>query len=222
MKTVEEIIKASLEKLLKIGSENALRKEQESKLIFPQYSVNEKKRRVSEQEARFIFIREIEQNYEGYYSVETPTILPYRFSIKGEKLEHPQIMSQFCTYKGDENGGRSGEIDVCLYDNNGKRVHLIEFKSDLASPFEMEKDFLRLKYEPFECEATNYFVHIKEKHENQTIKTLIERYKNVFNLKVADKKKENKVKVFVCFLSDNSIIEFDEDTYTNELKSKLK
>ena len=54
-----------------------------SKLIFPNYEQDDKKTRISEQEARFAFCQIFEQGNHGlYYSVETPTKFNYSFKLE--------------------------------------------------------------------------------------------------------------------------------------------
>ncbi|MCL1968447.1 MAG: hypothetical protein FWF65_02610 [Bacteroidetes bacterium] len=83
---VEKLIEKSLQELQKIGWENEI-KTQDSKLIFPKYCVGNQEHvdtpRISEQEARFLFVRELEKQDNFYYSVETPTKKPYKdFSLE--------------------------------------------------------------------------------------------------------------------------------------------
>ena len=161
---VEELIKNSLIELRKIVCENPKEndnetKEQDSRLIFPKYRTTEKKR-ISEEEARFLFVRELEnqkKNHRYYYSIETPTKRPY----KKFTTDNPEI-------EGERS--RSGCIDVTLYEKeeNGNfcRKHLIEFKFDNVGT--CKKDFLKLLCDDNQCE-TNYYVNILENCDNYTI-----------------------------------------------------
>src|SRR5690606_16763694 len=117
MSTVEEIIKASLTRLIALKSEcgecdkkkqnieSKCKEEDNSKLIFPK-KPRENKTRFSEQEMRFLFVEELVKKYDGFYSVETPTEHKYRFSKDRKKLDIPLI----------DESGKSGNIDICLYD----------------------------------------------------------------------------------------------------------
>ena len=67
---VEDLIKNSLQELQKIGWENEI-KAQESKLIFPKK--RDKSKRISEKEAVFLFVRELEKQDKYYYSIEEDT-----------------------------------------------------------------------------------------------------------------------------------------------------
>lgn len=178
MITVEELIKNSLQELQKISWENEiLDKKQETKLIFPKYCIGnhaETKRR-SEQEARVLFIRELEKNKEHnfYYSIETPTKKPYKdFDTEpdfGEIGENEKV----------EKGG-SASVDVTLYEKGDKnfcRKHLIEFK--FGNVKTCQKDFLKLLCDDNELE-TNYYVNIIKYGQriNNTINNLIkEKYR---------------------------------------------
>ena len=223
MKTVEELIINSLQELRKISWENEI-KTQNSKLIFPKYCVgkhakNPDNKRISEQEARFLFVRELEkeENTDFYYSVETPTKRPYKdFSTK---KKNPAI--------GDEkNGNRSGSVDVTLHKKkNGvfNRKHLIEFKFDNVDT--CRKDFLKLLCDDENCE-TNYYINIiknddkttKERLENTLNDLEINKYKTaveyVFgNCEKRNEKFKSDLKIFVCILNnikitENNIIEY--------------
>ena len=75
---IEQVIDKTFEIL---RSENS-----QTRLVFATYSND--KRRVSEQELRFVFVEQLQQilqDYDLYYSVETPTKSRYLFSEKGKK-----------------------------------------------------------------------------------------------------------------------------------------
>ena len=215
MKMAEDLILKSLEKLQKIGNESEKKgDEKEPKLIFPSYSNGEK--RISEQEARFLFVRELEnqKDEDFYYSVETPTILKYRFSeVRGKKKEHPEI---------NKETGESGKSDVCIYDENFDRKHLIEFKALNKNSFDFKKDFIKLKYDPKVSNEPNYFVHILKSYDAGTVKSLITKYNAAFDVPVDEKtkidnniEKENEIIVFLCVLE---VPETYKDNYTEPLK----
>ena len=105
-------------------------------LVFPRFfnSDNDKTTgwtRISEQELRFAFVQAFheyvcEHKCKYYYSVEPPTVDSYTFSKvedgKRKKIE-PKI--------GE---GQSGNFDMAIYDENLKRVCLIEFKCGYVTP----------------------------------------------------------------------------------------
>jgi len=228
---VEDLIKNSLQELQKISWENEIsNKDQKSKLLFPKYREDEQgkcqgreKKRISEQEARFLFIRELEnaENTDFYYSVETPTQGKYTFSKDGEKVD-PII---------DENG-QSGKIDVCIYDTNLNRKHLIEFKALNKDPHDFEKDFIKLKYEPKVSDEPNYFVHILKSYNKGTIEdpehSLIEKYKAAFKITCKGAPPSKNVIVCLCILEipkkykpKEQIIWFNENDYPKKLNELL-
>ena len=234
MNKVEELIKSSLQKLPKIGWEKGISNEELGKIIFPSYSVEEnekvneeKHKRVSEQEARFLFVSELEKsdNADFYYSVETPTIFKYRFSENnGKNKVYPKI---------DKSKGESGKTDVCIYDTNFNREHLIEFKALNKDSHDLEKDFIKLKYEPKESNTPNYFVHVLKSYDAGTIDSLIVKYEKAFSIIVDDGMKninkitkENEVVVFLCVLKVakkykdkyKESIRFDRENYEEKLK----
>jgi len=206
---VEDLIKNSLQKLQEIGWEKGTPNEEQKqrKLIFPSYRVEEnenvneeKHKRISEQEARFLFVRELEkeENTGFYYSIETPTIFKYRFSENGKRVDPPKI---------DIKKGESGKTDVCIYDSNLKRKYLVEFKALNKDSLDFEKDFIKLKYEPKESSDPNYFVHILKSYDAGTIASLIKKYEKSFGTPVDEDTKslnkitkENEVIVFLCVL----------------------
>ena len=111
MKTLEKIIVDSLIELKNISHENDYsNKEQKSKLIFPQKRQN-KLSRISEQEARFLLVRELEKKenkYPFYYSIETPTDNVY-YRLGRTILVHiPQI------YKCDHRARSGHPLDQIL------------------------------------------------------------------------------------------------------------
>jgi len=113
-----------------------------SRIIFPCYSKTYRngERRISEQELRFVFIEQFNQyceetGWDAYYSVETPTEWEYRFS--GEEKPH----------KTDSDEGQSAMVDVCVHDNQGERICLLEFKAGNPEPFCYIKDLVKLTEE---------------------------------------------------------------------------
>ena len=213
MSTVEKMIKDSLQELQKIGMEEIISCEgQESKLIFPKYRSGNQ--RISEQESRLLFIRELEKQNEFYYSIETPTKEQYnKFSS-----ETPEI-----------GAGRSGCIDMSLYtkDEEGKccRRHMIEFKFNNVKT--CKKDFLKLLCDNDEC-VINYYINILENCKKNTIPNLEKKFcesiKYIF--KNYSKEIKSKLMIFVCILGNNkignSIIEYEIIGKNHELIKQKK
>ncbi len=121
-----------------------------SRLIFPKKreegndtegTENKGETRYSEQELRFLFVEKFNEyikahNLDWYYSIETPTILKYSgFSGSNAK---PKV---------DMDKGQSAMIDLVIFDENIKRIALIEFKEGNPDLLCFEKDFLKLKKE---------------------------------------------------------------------------
>ncbi len=130
-----------------------------SKLIFPCYSNGE--RRVSEQELRFLFVEQFnvyckETGWKAFYSIETPTRLKYRFP----KKEAPEQIED----------GRSAMIDLCIHDEKGARICLIEFKALNPEQSCYRKDFLKLNKE----RGLSFFVQLLEKQDCKTMKNIVE------------------------------------------------
>jgi len=193
--SIEKLIEKSLKGLSKIGEENAIRQDAESRLIFPIYyhGDNAEKNRMSEQEARFLFVRELENQDEFYYSVETPTEEKYR----GFASKNPELSED----------GRSGAIDVTLYDRKGKRVALVEFKYGASEKADIEKDFLKLLVDNSKIEL-NYFIHIVEKLGDELLKSIKDKYtKSLESLK--DKlieKDKSEFKIFLFAVEPKKIV----------------
>ena len=201
---VEDMIVDSLRELKDLSNEIDANSNNKFKLIFPKYrnkkDENESKNssnqdnkliRYSEQEARFLFCKEIENN-EGdfFYSIETPTTQKYQFSGKGAK---------------------SGSIDVCIYNSSANRVCNIEFKAKQSKEKEIQKDFEKLLRE----EGANFLIHFlhnqsgTEKQNNETYNALIKKYINTIE-KAVHKIIENSdsivssqsCSIFICKMTD--------------------
>lgn len=208
MKNIEEIIEQSLCELVKVANDEKMQKK--NKLIFPKYSNGEI--RISEQEAKLLFIEKVIKDYDGFYSVETPTGLKYRFSEGGKKLDIPLL-----------DIGKSGNVDVCLYDNSKNLKHLVEFKAHISKQFDFNKDFLKLKHENNGTKLSNYFVQILKSYKSETIKGLKNRYEKVFESECD----RNDIFVFVCMLkipkkyNCKNVIFFNPKNYEKELNKYL-
>ena len=144
-KLMEEIIKATFDRLQEAydyRQENSPNKDplknRKSRLVFPMYGEHRNhETRISEQELRFSFVEAFnkycdKKNIDLFYSVETPTKDTY--SGFKDKKEEP---------KQDPNG-RSAEFDLVIYNNDLKRVCLVEFKALNADEHDHWKDFVKL------------------------------------------------------------------------------
>ena len=175
------MIEGAFKELLQIGSN-----ESKSKLIFPKRRNDDE--RVSEQEMRFLFVKQLENQDEFLYSVEAPTAQKYRF--KGE-TEPKQCDT-----------GKSGSVDVCLYKktDTARPVCLIEFKSLNPNPESYSKDFLKLLCD--EEGLTNYFVQVIKNSDNGTYKSIEAKYNNA--VKCA-KNRTSDLKIFLCNIEKRQI-----------------
>ncbi|MDO9155018.1 MAG: hypothetical protein Q7U47_15135 [Paludibacter sp.] len=184
---IEDLIKKSLQELQVIGSEaTKTQSNQKSKLIFPKYQCgkHQNEKRVSEQEARLLFIRELElKNHMNiFYSIETPTKKSYKFSSKEEKDSYPDIVSV-------EKGGQSASFDLTIYNDQLQRIHFIEFKNGNVDT--IKKDFLKLLCD--EDNKENYFVNIIEREDlknRNTLASIERKYCDAVNY-IIEKSKNN-------------------------------
>jgi len=179
---IEEIIKNSFKELLKIGEENAIRQDAESQLIFPRKRDGEK--RVSEQELRFLLARELENQKEFYYSVETPT--EDEFSFKGSSP-------------------LSARIDLCLHNSKGNRVSLIELKHENV---DVRNDFLKLLCDS--ATVQNYFVQFVDNMDSGTLKSIEKKYQEALDYIPAAKIKSG-VKIFLFVIGKQSLYRYEID-----------
>ena len=157
-----------------------------SRLVFPRYGRGLYKddklkgnteqpvnTRVSEQELRFIFVEQFNKICDKYkdmapyfYSVETPTDYRYVFS----KDKDPRLAE---LGKKNENGkqeGTSGNFDLTIHNEEGKRIYWIEFKAAMPGQKDFSKDFLKLNKEA----EQGVFVHLLEVADKDTFKSLIQ------------------------------------------------
>jgi len=177
---IENVIRRSFNILQKVyeqqqeimGGETVF--DSNSRILFPKYRSGGT--RFSEQELKFIFVEQLnieisENNWDVYYSVETPT--KYRYKFKGEKTP--------IVYK-EENKGQSAQFDLVIHDNKFNRIALIEFKANNAPISHHQKDFLKLQEEGSENTLT-YFLEVVKSSDIRTINNLKEKsseYKGVF------------------------------------------
>ena len=156
---IQDAYNYQTEKAPKLDSPNRQRL---SRIVFPQK--RDDTTRISEQELRFVFVeqlnKKIDEGWDVYYSVETPTYGAYSGFSNGE------------TPKRDEKG-RSGEFDLVIFDNRLKRIALIEFKANNASEHEHIKDFVKLN-NPKEGDNNvhRYFIEIVKSYDNGTLSSL--------------------------------------------------
>ena len=154
------------------------RKGSESNLIFPMYS--DGRPRISEQELRFVFIEEFNKyvnngKTEWSYSIETPTMGKYVFTDSTGK-KTPRIAD----VRDHENGiGQSALFDMVIYDKNGKRVSLIEFKALNPDKECYKKDFVKLNNdEEGDNTVCRYFIMIVQNYTKRTIESISEKIRN--------------------------------------------
>ncbi len=187
---IEDLIKKALNKLSDAyqGKGN---------IIFPKINdskTNKKKKRVCEQEAKILFIKELERN-NICYSVEAPTERSYRFSRNGNKID-PII---------DENNIKNAaSIDVCIHDKKTERKEcLIEFKAKTSDFHCITKDFLKLLHD--QDAETNYFVQVVETKDENTFPAIEKKYKEALEyLRDVYKKEKQKscLKIFLYCINN--------------------
>lgn len=167
-KHIDNVIERTFKALLCIydkcanGNEGKIPEELKSRIIFPKYSNGQL--RISEQELRFVFVeqlnKEINDKWNVYYSVETPTMFKYRFS--GEGSPKP------------DNSGRSANFDLVIHDEIYNRIALIEFKANNADKHDHDKDFVKLSNEEENPNkiALKYFIELVESSNDATYRSL--------------------------------------------------
>lgn len=134
-----------------------------SRIIFPKKREEDDKKkpvtRVSEQELRFIFVEQLNEylhssegeNWDVYYSVETPTIKKYYF--KEDPPRH-------------EDNGQSANFDLVIHNSTDlSRIALIEFKANNPDIHDYQKDFVKLTNQEEEGEY-RYFIQLLENTRN--------------------------------------------------------
>ena len=148
-----------------------------SQLIFPKY--RNKTVRYSEQELKQIFLKNVEEDKNYFYSIETPTEYVYCIS----NSDNPTVKE---VHEKDDNY-KSARFDVSLYNTdykvNDNASHHIEFK--YGNPDQKNaicKDFLKLVSEvKFTNEKKNFFVHYlcvktEKGWESKTFPSLFKKY----------------------------------------------
>ncbi|MCL2281828.1 MAG: hypothetical protein FWC26_00750 [Fibromonadales bacterium] len=192
--SIETLIENSFKELLKIGKEKVIQQDAESRLIFPK--CRDGKKRISEQELRFLLVRELEKQKEFFYSVETPTEDEYVFSGSGKKP-------------------LSARIDLCIHDSEGKRICLIELKHENV---DVRNDILKLLCDS-ETEQ-NYFIQLVNNSDSGTIPSIEKKYEDALTFIHKDKIKSC-IKIFLFVVSKKSLYkcEINKNGELGKLKS---
>jgi hypothetical protein len=205
MLEIEKMIEAAFKELLELDFTGETIK-YSSKLIFPQTRGG--KKRVSEQEIRFLFASKLErpEQTQYVYAVEVPTEKTYRFTGDGA----PKISKE----------GKSGSIDMCLYNKAdiSKPVCLIEFKAhnpkENSKQKSYSKDFLKLM-----CDKnglTNYFVQVIKSSNSKTIPNIVGKYEEAVTY--AEQQTSN-LKIFLCDMGEKTITIYE---VINKVVNKIK
>ena len=192
--SIEELIEKSFNDLIKAITTDGT----SSQLIF--LHSNKGDVRHSEQELRQIFLRNVEEDKNYFYSIETPTEYGYRFK-DSKNLEVDKNHK-----KGKHQAAR---FDVSLYTENKieSLASCIEFKHGYQDEEDICKDFLKLAKEvKLTKEKKNFFVHYYYVEENnwksETFSNLFEKYResvDEIENKIEDKNDLSKVIVYlVC------------------------
>jgi len=200
---IETLIKNSFKELLNIGWEDSIEKNTKYRLISPKYyhGDNAGQKRISEQELRFLMTRKLEEE-NIYYSVEAPTKKKYAFT-------------------GEDENSRSGLVDLCLHNSEGKRTALIELKNK-GRISEISKDLEKLLFD-LETEY-NYFIHL-DSSKSKKIDAIKTEYETALK-EAKDSRLEEKiaagVKIFLFVIREKTIYkcEISKDGKIGEL-SKL-
>lgn len=184
---VEKLILDSLKEVIELKCINETNNNTTNKLVYPTKRAelgSGKLRRVSEQESRFLFIKKIENESVFFYSVEAPTKEKYYFT-------------------GKEENQRSGNFDVCLYGEDKKRKHLLEFKAMNPNLASYQKDFKKLIKD--EDGLTNYFIQVIINRDNGTLPNIEEKYNKAIQYAVENNDDNNYKSKLVIFLCDIGI-----------------
>jgi hypothetical protein len=191
MTSIEKMIEAAFNELLQIECIGQPVKSN-SKLVFPTRR-GEKEARISEQEMRFLFVKQLEIQDKFVYAVEAPTAQKYRFTGDGA----PKI---------DDANGQSGNIDVCLYNKSDIScpASLIEFKALNPEQDSYSKDFLKLLCD--EEGLTNYFVHIIKNSDSGTFPNIEEKYRLAVQ---CAKESVSRMKIFLCDMGKQTITVYE-------------
>jgi len=192
---LKEISESVVDELFRLGNEGKIG-EQNSRLIFP--IRRDKSIRISEQEARFLFCRELEKRKEKdiFYSIETPTEKKYKFSHNAKN-------------------SMSAQTDLTIHKKNGNkydRVANIEFKAKEASKKAKNIMFIRKDIEKLIKEGSpiKFWFHIlkKEKNEDWLFENLERSLKELEKKDNRDFEKEMEEIIFCIYTVGNEKPEF--------------
>ena len=180
MKKVENLIIATLEDLIDLKCITDADSETRNRLVYPIKRCETI--RISEQEARFLFVKHVEDSSEYFYSIEAPTKEKYSFTGTNQ---------------------RSGSVDVCLYNEMLNRKHLIEFKALNGGIDSISKDFEKLFND--EVDLNNYFIHILRSTDSRTIVNVEDKYIEAIKY-VGSKygKFNSRLTIFLCDINMNN------------------
>lgn len=181
---IEKLILESLKEVINLKCISDTNKKTKNKLVYP--TKRNDKNRISEQEARFLFVQKIEKKNDFFYSVEAPTKEKYIFT-------------------GKEGNERSGNFDVCLYDENKQRKHLIEFKALNPENASYNKDFVKLIKD--ENGLTNYFIQVINNTNTGTLPNIEKKYNEALEYaKKNDLKNQSELVIFLCVIGNNKAV----------------
>jgi len=168
IKTICEEVAKTLNKVEFFGAKQ--KNEDCPKIIFPKKDQqhDDNIMRVSEQEARVLFIHALETSKGRYfYSIETPTENKYIFKNGEQKRIDPK--------------GKSARSDLSLYtaENKGfKKILNIEFKHKNCPPDHILKDMVKFYGEPI----PSLWFHILSSEDSVTFKRLMQKFKPMLEL----------------------------------------
>ena len=223
--SIEEIIEKSFNDLIKAITTDGT----SSQLIFPKY--RNKTVRYSEQELKQIFLKNVEEDKNYFYSIETPTEYVYCIS----NSDNPTVKE---VHEKDDNY-KSARFDVSLYNTdykvNDNASHHIEFK--YGNPDQKNaicKDFLKLVSEvDLTKEKRNFFVHYlcvktEKGWESKTFPSLFKKYcDSIVDIEKTLKNETNLKNVTIyllCFFEDSkssSVCRFSLNDLKNYIDKKM-
>jgi len=189
-----------------------------SKLIFPSKGKDGKKTdeiRISEQEARFLFCRELEKsrkNYKNYYySVETPTL--YQYSFSGVKKT-------------------SAMTDLTIHEKENdeyKRLVNVEFKAHNPDKDHIKKDIEKLVTEDVDNKLWFHLFKNEDKtgerdktKNSVTVEILKDKFKYSYNnINIKDKDIRFSKIIFCICIIDKERLEFitGDEILNHEIKN---
>ena len=200
---IEEIIEKSFNDLIKAITTDGT----SSQLIFPHSNKGDV--RHSEQELKQIFLRNVEEDKNYFYSIETPTEYGYRFS----DTEMPLVKEN---HEKDDKY-ESARFDVSLYSKNNKDDLLTHVEFKYGNPDKKSgicKDFLKLVSEvKFTNEKKNFFVHylsVKEESgwKSRSFPSLFKKYReavdDIIKSNLISEEDLSKVTVYLLCIFENS------------------